>query len=176
MPLIDTPKDGLLDHAMTPAEGALTPAQPKSEALRALYWRDEILQVMFWLRGEGFGDDADAPLIERFRGVWAGLLVPRLGRRRRGLPGTTAGSRGPHARGPHARGPRSRSSRALPRGSRALLTGPHPSTPRLGVFSGCAGCRKMGRFRSSATGWGNDHHGEWPKFAGCGGTRATRLQ
>lgn len=42
---------------------------PKSELLRALYWRSEILQVMFWLRGEGLGDVVDAPLLQRFLGV-----------------------------------------------------------------------------------------------------------
>ena len=65
---------------MTPAEGAMRPAEPKSEALRALYWRDEILQVMFWLRGEGFGDNADAPLIERFLGVDANIGIRYLDR------------------------------------------------------------------------------------------------
>lgn len=44
---------------------------PKSEALRLLYWRSEILQVMFWLRGEGLGDVVDPPLLERFLGVEA---------------------------------------------------------------------------------------------------------
>lgn len=44
-------------------------SEPKSETLRALYWRDEILQVMFWLRGEGFGDQVDPALLERFLGV-----------------------------------------------------------------------------------------------------------
>ena len=43
--------------------------EPKSETLRALYWRDEILQVMFWLRGEGFGEQVDPHLLERFLGV-----------------------------------------------------------------------------------------------------------
>ncbi len=42
---------------------------PKSESLRALYWRGEILQVMYWLRGEGLGDEVDAALLERFLGV-----------------------------------------------------------------------------------------------------------
>ncbi len=42
---------------------------PKSEALRALYWRSEILQVMYWLRGEGLGEVVDAALLERFLGV-----------------------------------------------------------------------------------------------------------
>jgi len=43
--------------------------EPKSEALRALYWRDEILQLMFWIKGEGFGDEVDPKLLERFLGV-----------------------------------------------------------------------------------------------------------
>ncbi len=42
---------------------------PKSEALRTMYWRSEILQVMYWLRGEGLGDVVDAALLERFLGV-----------------------------------------------------------------------------------------------------------
>jgi hypothetical protein len=51
---------------------------PKSEALRALYWRSEILQVMYWLRGEGLGDQADAVLLERFLGVDAEIGVGYL--------------------------------------------------------------------------------------------------
>ena len=53
---------------------------PKSEALRALYWRSEILQVLYWLRGEGLGDVADAKLIERFLGVDAAVGVDYLDR------------------------------------------------------------------------------------------------
>jgi hypothetical protein len=53
---------------------------PKSEALRALYWRSEILQVMFWLRGEGLGDVVDAPLLERFLGVEARVGLTYLDR------------------------------------------------------------------------------------------------
>lgn len=60
------------------AEDELHP--PKSDALRALYWRSEILQVMYWLRGEGFGDLVDAPLIERFLGVNAAIGVTYLDR------------------------------------------------------------------------------------------------
>lgn len=44
-------------------------SEPKSESLRALYWRDEILQLVFWLQGEGFGDAVDAPTLERFLGI-----------------------------------------------------------------------------------------------------------
>ncbi len=53
---------------------------PKSEALRALYWRSEILQVMYWLRGEGFGDIVDAALLERFLGVHAEIGLTYLDR------------------------------------------------------------------------------------------------
>lgn len=44
---------------------------PKSEALAGLYWRSEILRLMYWLRGEGYGDFVDAPMLERFLGVEA---------------------------------------------------------------------------------------------------------
>ena len=53
---------------------------PKSEALRALYWRSEILQVMFWLRGEGLGETVDAVMLERFLGVDAAVGVTYLDR------------------------------------------------------------------------------------------------
>ena len=48
---------------------------PKSEALNALYWRSEILRLMYWLRGEGYGDLVDTPMVNRFLGVHA-----RIGR------------------------------------------------------------------------------------------------
>jgi len=53
---------------------------PKSEALRALYWRSEILQVMYWLRGEGLGEVVDATLLQRFLGVEANVGVGYLDR------------------------------------------------------------------------------------------------
>jgi hypothetical protein len=53
---------------------------PKSEALRALYWRSEILQVLYWLRGEGLGEVADAELMERFLGVDAEVGITYLRR------------------------------------------------------------------------------------------------
>ena len=55
-------------------------SEPRSEALRTLFWRSEILQVMFWLRGEGFGDLLDPPLLERFLGVNAEVGVTYLDR------------------------------------------------------------------------------------------------
>lgn len=53
---------------------------PKSPALRALFWRSEILQVMYWLRGEGLGDEVSPALIERFLGVDADIAVTYLDR------------------------------------------------------------------------------------------------
>lgn len=55
--------------------------EPKSEGLRALFWRDEILQVMFWIEGEGLGSDADPVMMERFLGLdrsLAGGFLDRL--------------------------------------------------------------------------------------------------
>jgi hypothetical protein len=43
-----------------------------------MYWRSEILQVMYWLRGEGFGEEVDASIIERFLGVDAATGVQYL--------------------------------------------------------------------------------------------------
>jgi hypothetical protein len=53
---------------------------PKSDVLRALYWRSEILQVMYWLRGEGLGDVVDPQVIERFLGVDAAIGITYLDR------------------------------------------------------------------------------------------------
>ena len=53
---------------------------PKSEALQALYWRSEILQVAYWLRGEGLGEIVDAALLERFLGVGADVGLGYLER------------------------------------------------------------------------------------------------
>jgi hypothetical protein len=54
--------------------------EPKSDALRALYWRDEILQLMFWIKGEGFGERVNPELLERFLGVQAQVGVGYLDR------------------------------------------------------------------------------------------------
>jgi hypothetical protein len=48
---------------------AMTSSAPKSQALRALYWRSEILQVVYWLHGEGLGDLVDIDLIRQYLGV-----------------------------------------------------------------------------------------------------------
>ena len=47
----------------------VTPSAPKSEQLRLLYWRSEILQVVYWLHGEGLGDLVDIDLIRTYLGV-----------------------------------------------------------------------------------------------------------
>lgn len=53
---------------------------PRSEALRNLFWRSEILQVMYWIRGEGLGDVVSPELLERFLGVDATIAVSYLDR------------------------------------------------------------------------------------------------
>ena len=81
-------------------------SEPKTEALRARYWREEILQVMFWIKGEGFGDELDPEYLERFLGVDArngityldslvedGVLEKRNGRYRLTERGHAEGSR-----------------------------------------------------------------------------------
>lgn len=47
----------------------MSSSAPKSVALRALYWRSEILRVVYWLYGEGLGDLVDIALIRRYLGV-----------------------------------------------------------------------------------------------------------
>jgi len=47
----------------------VTSSAPKSEQLRVLYWRSEILQVVYWLHGEGLGDLVDIDLIRTYLGV-----------------------------------------------------------------------------------------------------------
>jgi len=47
----------------------MTSSAPKSEQLRILYWRSEILQVVYWLHGEGLGDLVDIDLIRQYLGV-----------------------------------------------------------------------------------------------------------
>jgi DNA-binding PadR family transcriptional regulator len=36
----------------------------EKSALRALFWRDEILQVLYWMKGEGLGDTVSATTIQ----------------------------------------------------------------------------------------------------------------
>ena len=57
-----------------------TATAAKSEARQLSYWRSEILQAMFWLKEEGFGDQVDITLIERFLGVDSSIGVQHLDR------------------------------------------------------------------------------------------------
>lgn len=50
----------------------MTSSAPKSESLRNLYWRSEILRVVYWLFGEGLGDLVDMGLIHTYLGVVPG--------------------------------------------------------------------------------------------------------
>lgn len=34
--------------------------------MRTLYWRDEILQLLFWIEGEGFGERVEVSTLGRF--------------------------------------------------------------------------------------------------------------
>ena len=58
----------------------MTVPLPKSDAMQALYWREEILQVMFWIQGEGFGDDIDPQSLGRFLGIDGGVGLSYLDR------------------------------------------------------------------------------------------------
>lgn len=55
---------------------------PKNEnqtnALDHLYWRDEILQVMFWLEGEGFGREFSAADLQKFLAAETAGLIENL--------------------------------------------------------------------------------------------------
>ena len=44
------------------------------QSLNALFWRDEILQVMFWLRGEGLAETVTARELEVFLNQQADFL------------------------------------------------------------------------------------------------------
>lgn len=48
------------------------------EELRYLYWRDEVVEVILWLRGEGLDERVDARILQRFLGVDAARADARL--------------------------------------------------------------------------------------------------
>jgi hypothetical protein len=56
------------------------PRQPKSPQLRQVYWRDEILQLLFWIEGEGFGSEIDVDTMDRFLGPESEIAVLHLDR------------------------------------------------------------------------------------------------
>ena len=52
------------------------------DALEGLYWRAEILQAMFWMRGEGLATDADPLELARFLAAEPALMHAQLERLR----------------------------------------------------------------------------------------------
>lgn len=52
---------------------------PFRSPLDDLYWRDEILQVMYWILGEGFSDKVSASDLRRFLEADPGLIEQNLG-------------------------------------------------------------------------------------------------
>ena len=57
-------------------EGNFDPDQ--DHALQAIYWRDEILQVMYWLKGEGLVEAVTPEDLLRFLEADPGRLEARL--------------------------------------------------------------------------------------------------
>ena len=49
------------------------------DPVSALRCRDDILQAMYWMRGEGFGEEADAGMLQSFLVVDEALLREQLG-------------------------------------------------------------------------------------------------
>lgn len=52
--------------------------QTSMDPVAALRCRDDILQAMYWMRGEGFGEEADAGSLVSFLAVDEGLLREQL--------------------------------------------------------------------------------------------------
>ncbi len=49
------------------------------DSMTALRCRDDILQAMYWMRGEGFGEEADVQMLQSFLVVDEVLLREQLG-------------------------------------------------------------------------------------------------
>ncbi len=62
----------------SPAEGRAKAAAPADAAIESLRCRDDILQAMYWLLGEGFGTDTDAAGLARLIGIDAALVRDQL--------------------------------------------------------------------------------------------------
>lgn len=55
--------------------------EPKHPALREVYWREEVVETVLWLRGERFDDRIDAATLTDFLGIdhpTAARLLDRL--------------------------------------------------------------------------------------------------
>ena len=44
----------------------------------SIFWQDEILQVMYWMRGEGFGDKITVPELKKFLDASDEILAANL--------------------------------------------------------------------------------------------------
>ena len=44
----------------------------------SIYWQDEILQVMYWMRGEGFGDQVSVAQLKKFLTTTDEILAANL--------------------------------------------------------------------------------------------------
>lgn len=44
-------------------------SEPKHPTLRAVYWREEVIEVVLWLRGGGMDERLDAGLLGNYLGV-----------------------------------------------------------------------------------------------------------
>ena len=53
---------------------------PEPSTLNDLYWQDEILQVMYWLLGEGFAEEVTVVQLRRFLDGEPGVLEGNLRR------------------------------------------------------------------------------------------------
>ena len=62
--------------------GAAEAASTESRAgpLNDLFWRSEILQAMYWMRGEGIAEDVDASQLARFLAAERAMVAVQLER------------------------------------------------------------------------------------------------
>ncbi len=49
-----------------------------SDAVGDVYWRDEVLQVMYWMAGEGFGQEFTLADLQKFLSAGADVLADNL--------------------------------------------------------------------------------------------------
>lgn len=58
--------------------GMMRVHQPRTPALRSLYWRDELLELLFWIEGEGIGSEIDPATVDRFLGPESEIALEHL--------------------------------------------------------------------------------------------------
>ncbi|MDQ6601588.1 MAG: hypothetical protein M3Z19_02590 [Chloroflexota bacterium] len=57
---------------------AINHGMPRIDPIEALRCRDDILQSMYWMRGEGFAEDADVQTLTTFMAEDAAMLAEQL--------------------------------------------------------------------------------------------------